>query len=574
MNLARPQSSTASVSSSTTLRPRNRRQTHEDEDETPSESSTAPNWVDGPALSSSSSKAHPPIPSTYLSRPARPDRDNNRSRSSSRFLGVPGLLGPQTTASNFLGSSWSSFSNFTSILIGTDSSRVSSPDRRRRGLNDTTHRNASAPPAQWGPSGAGEKQLGAGTREDRRAKVQAEKRKALLAANGHIIPDNSGRFKRRDSDERDRISVPPSQDDDKDALVYVHKVKAEDTLAGVTIKYNCQANIFRKANRLWPNDTIQVRKTVILPVDACSVRGRKIPEPDSLLALHNANQTGDTIPTPTVMQFPWGDLHDPPSNKETPLSSIPTSPSISVTYSNLEDSPWRHDSWVIIDGFPEAVEIARLSRKTLGYFPRSRRKSTTFSDLETPSASFDLTRTTNQNSPPQRQNKSRSSSGSYLTHTLQGPGGVGTMGKNVHSPGPAQDGLNKLFASHLPNLAPRSSFESLHSASSHGNGIETLSGAVEGWVRKLATKASHRIQPGTPGGGSGVGDLIELSEDVFEIGEDEDEGRRNTITSAGMNANAGSGVSAWTAEQERMLRERFPPRGRIVGEASRRGKSE
>ena len=145
------------------------------------------------------------------------------------------------------------------------------------------------------------------------------------------------------------------------------------------------------------------------------------------------------------------------------------------------------------------------------------------------------------------------------------------MGKNVKSPGPAQDGLNKLFAAHLPIVAPRSSFESEHSASSHPNGIENIGGAVEGWVRKLATKAAKTVQPPTPGGPSGVGDLIELSEDAFEIGndDDEDDGQRNTLT----NSNAASGVGAWSAEQERMLQERFPPRGRVIDKSHRRGKS-
>lgn len=447
---------------------------------------------------------------------------------------------------------------------------MSSPDKRRRGHDEAVHRNLSAPPAQWGPSGAANNNLGAGTREDRRAKVQAEKRKALLAAHGHVIPDNSGRYKRRGSDERNHASVPPGQDEDRDAMVYIHKVKPEDTLAGVMIKFNCPANVFRKANRLWPNDTIQVRKTVVLPVDACGVRGRRLSEPDSPSAFQDSKSTGEIMPTPTGTQAPWADLHDTPS--ETPLSSIPTSPSISVTFSNSEEPPWKHDAWVMIDGFTDAVEIARLSRRTLGYFPRSRRKSATFSDLETPSQSLDLPRGSFQSSPPRQKTKSRSSSGSYFAHQLQGPGGVGTMGKNVHSPGPAQDGLNKLFASHLPYVAPRSSFESLHSASSHGNGIENIGGAVEGWVRKLATKAAHKVQPGTHGGNSGVGNLIELSEDAFEIGEDEYDTRRNTITSA--SASAGSGVGAWSAEQERLLQERFARRGRVVGESSRRGKSE
>ena len=152
------------------------------------------------------------------------------------------------------------------------------------------------------------------------------------------------------------------------------------------------------------------------------------------------------------------------------------------------------------------------------------------------------------------------------------------MGKNVKSPGPAQDGLNKLFAAHLPNVAPRTSFESEHSTSSHGNsnGIENIGGAVEGWVRKLATKAAKTVQPPNPGGKSGIGDLIELSEDAFEVGDaDDDDGgddrrrRRNTLTSETM----AEGVGAWSQEQERMLQERFPPRGRVFGMGHRRGKS-
>ena len=404
--------------------------------------------------------------------------------------------------------------------------------------------------------------------------MQMKKRETLLAANGHVTPDTSGKFKRRDSDDWNHASAPPGENDDRDSLVYLHKVKPGDTLAGVMIKYNCQPNVFRKANRLWPNDSIQVRKTVVLPVDACGVKGRKIPESDTSFSLFGDGHTEEIMPTPTALHAPWSDLHEKPEYKETPVSSIPTSPSISISLSNPEEPFWKHDSWITIDGFVDAVEIARLSRRTLGYFPRSRRKSMTLSDLETPPPSLDLPRGNYQsNSPRGSKSKSRSSSGSYFAQHLQGPGGVGTMDKEVRSPGPAQDGLNKLFAARLPTVAPRASFESVASSSSHDYGIENVGGAIEGWVRKLANKAANTVQPPTPGARSGVGDLIELSEDAFEICDDEyaeDEGRRNTIT----NANTGSGVRAWSAEQERVLRDRFAPRRTVAGESPRRGKSD
>ena len=401
--------------------------------------------------------------------------------------------------------------------------------------------------------------------------VQAMKRETLLAS-GHITPDVSGRYKRRDSEEINHTSASPGVQDDMDALVYLHKVKPEDTLAGVTIRYSCQPNVFRQANRLWPNDSIQVRKTVILPVDACGVKGRKIQVP---LEHSSDGHTEEIMPTPTAFQSPWADLHDSPKEKGTPQSSIPTSPSLSISLSNPEEPPWKHDSWVMIDGFPDAVEIVRLTYKRLAYFPRSRRKSLTFSDIETPPASLDLPRGRYQSSPPRVQtSKPRSSSGCYLTHQLQGPGGVGTMGRDVRIPGPAQDGLNKLFATHLPGLAPRKSFESTNSSSSHGNGgIENVGGVIEGWMRKLATKAANSIQSPTPEGRSGVGDLIELSEDAFEVGDDdhaENEDSRFAIGSA----NGGSGVRARSAEQGLMLRDHFPPRGRVFEESPRGGKSD
>lgn len=144
------------------------------------------------------------------------------------------------------------------------------------------------------------------------------------------------------------------------------------------------------------------------------------------------------------------------------------------------------------------------------------------------------------------------------------------MGRNVRSPGPAQDGLNKLFAAHLPNVAPPPGQEyftpwapSLLEAGSGtsyqqgGSGAHTplggpgldlqeIGGAIEGWVRKVGTQASKLLsEPSTPGQGKrsavpvigavggDLGDLIELRDDAFEIGDDERErfGRSNASMS-------------------------------------------
>jgi hypothetical protein len=130
-------------------------------------------------------------------------------------------------------------------------------------------------------------------------------------------------------------------------------------------------------------------------------------------------------------------------------------------------------------------------------------------------------------------------------------------------PGPAEDPLNKMFAHHLPNMAPpgltpratpratpRVSTDSIRSSSSTGLG--EVGGAIEGWVRKLGGKAGTMSE----GFRERMGDLIELEgtgagDEEGAVAEegDGDGGETPTLT---MNAN-----------DEALLRERFPPRGRI-----------
>lgn len=376
-----------------------------------------------------------------------------------------------------------------------------------------------------------------------------------------------------------RGSISPAEPEDRDALVYLHRVKPEDTLAGVMIKYNCEPNAFRKANRLWPNDRIQIRKVVMLPVEACGVKGRKLqgiaPNPGFL----TEDPDEDFMPTPTANHAPWPSQPHTKSTQETPLSSIPSSPSISVTGPPEDSSepPWKHDSWVSIEGFPSAVEIARLPRRTLGFFPRSRRKSQSqsqsqshnpYSDTGTspPPSSLDLPRLSLQSNP---SNRHRSPSNSNHHHppssllNLHGPGGVGTLsGKDVRGPGPAPDKLNTLFAPHLPNVAPRDSFDSQRSDHSSSMGIENVGGKIEGWVRKMVDRAARSVQSPRSVSRSRDGEVFELT----DAGAEED----------GQGGGGGGATDirgeADDADDEglKTLEERFPPRGRVFGESARR----
>jgi LysM repeat protein len=357
--------------------------------------------------------------------------------------------------------------------------------------------------------------------------------------------DSLGRTKRRSSEDGSSASAPPEHANGRDALVYVHHVKPDDTLAGITIKYNIHPSALRRANRMWPNDRIQARKTILLPVDQCSVKGTRLNGSEDLYQLTQENN-----PFPTSIE----EVKTPVPTGRKRTESV----SSSCRSSYDPEAAWEHDSWVLLPNSKQPTEIARSSRRNLAFFPPARRKSHSYSDIDTPATSLDLSRAVKHEnsldqSKSERQRGARrfsNATNAYFPSYLAGPGGVGTMGKNVKSPGPAQDGLNKMFAGHLPNVAPPPNQVKLYlpeiptysdepciftpgltHAQSPAIKIENVGAAVEGWMRKMAAKASTALEPpadrggrdvASKGGPSGIGDLIEMAES-FEIGDDGEE---------------------------------------------------
>ncbi|MCJ1331973.1 hypothetical protein MMC10_008665 [Thelotrema lepadinum] len=650
------------------LRPRNRRLISV-EDDLPSIDlglSSAPLAASG-ISSTFASRASSPFSSLHPSRSSStqrvpPPRSQTVNRSTKKWnLGLPtpssgtfSLFSPKLWED-----SWSSIQGVATTLLGTDirdAPKSATLPRARKGLY-------YGGPAtdEWGPTISVERSLAAGSREDRQAQIQAKKREALLTANGHARRDASGRYKRKTSIDRadDFAPVDPSGD----ALVYLHHVQPGDTSAGLSIKYSCPEAILRKANRLWPNDSIQLRNIAYLPVDACGVRGKKIaaPEPSTLDSLSDGKNEEYTMPTPTPLSDDWSIPTTPKAAQQpnhTSTSTAATSPAISTTTNSLDTSPpYTHDSWVQILSFPSPTEIARLPRQTLGFFPPARRKSIPYTDTSasTPPPSspytsptlsparrrdstnlpYPTTTSTRPFSPirprPSSHHQAKSRTNSTATNPahahalfashLHGPGGVGSLSSSSFGPGPAQDKLNQIFAPHLPDVAPRVSFESVGSGISTstgtGTGLEQLGGKVEGWVRRMARRAGEGIDGrgmGIGGGGRGGGrgeegsggiggrDLIELVEgwDMGGAGGGgggygregrgrEREGERGERPGgsggdegAGVNVGVGMergrkgggreeavGLSRDRDDEEARLAERFPVRGRVFGEVKR-----
>lgn len=518
-----------------------------------------------------------PIPQKHPSRVSSGGKGNgnanaggSRARGSGRPVG--GLLAPTNEAGKGgrgspvgVGgiwdggwmSSWSALQGIaSSVLGGTEG----------EGRKSSTERNT------WGPEALPKQHdggIGLGSTAERDAIVRRKKMTRVLEGRDERpnMLDTNGNYKQRTSMEDQRPRTPQ---DDTDALVYIHHVQSNDTLAGVVLRYSCQPAIFRKANRFWPNDSIQVRKIVVLPVDACAVKGRPCDPPSvdgygiDLLA-----------PTPGVEEAP------PFPNTTWPEPSS-THNKTSAARSEVDENPWVHVRWVLLDSSPHSkpVEIGRMPRKTLGYFPPRRRKSqASISTISTPRVSSDFPRLSQSlsqtsidpigsaaSTPPRQPSNfgSRPSiPGSYFPPSpmissvrsrresvseaagrlswLQGPGGVGTLGKNVRKPGPGNDGMNSWVKRHIPGLAiddlPSTSvlgaetahfgfseelasiaegpaFNNSNNATGstavlgpNGLGLENAAAAIEGWVRRMAVKG-----PVTPKAGirSSEPDLIEL----------------------------------------------------------------
>lgn len=99
--------------------------------------------------------------------------------------------------------------------------------------------------------------------------------------------------RRRKRAETSTSPPPPQKDPDADALVYVFPVSATDTLERVVLVFDTTAAAVRRANGLWPGDSIQARKELVVPVEGCGVKGLPLPEDPAAVADHPP-------PTPSI----------------------------------------------------------------------------------------------------------------------------------------------------------------------------------------------------------------------------------------------------------------------------------
>ncbi|KAJ0388251.1 hypothetical protein COL922a_000513 [Colletotrichum nupharicola] len=301
----------------------------------------------------------------------------------------------------------------------------------RRGVN-SLKRDYSTPPRKapiaWGPeppptSRPGHQDIAAGSLAEREAALKAARTASVLQShegvNGGL--DVTGKYKRRNSDEIARDNI---QDEEvQDQLVYIHHVQPTDTYAGIVLKYRCREDAFRKANGLWSRD-IQVRKWLAIPVDACEVKGRPC-EPPS----HDGQAVDLLAPTPELRIGHGHNSLTSDHSQPVDFFSLPTTNGLAdAKNEEPEDPPWTHVRWVTLDSNPNPVEIARVSRRSIGYFPPRRKKSlrSAASTLSTPRHSLDasgfaagFTESPEQTKQPEHQAKSAEHTGKVDASFLQ-----------------------------------------------------------------------------------------------------------------------------------------------------------
>ncbi|KAI0444784.1 hypothetical protein F4803DRAFT_510478 [Xylaria telfairii] len=593
----------AGVDNPTVVRSRNRKALHA--------SSAAANASGSPSgQSPSPRRAVSPMPSARL--------PNTKFQSG----GLASPLNGTFSRGLFEGSwapNWSSVQDFaTSLLDGGYSSEPSRPNSRNgagsqpksfwKGLGGMNALKNKASET-WGPVPLSDSRpapgdIATGSLAEREAQLMARKKASVLEShdgvNGGL--DITGQYKRRNSDENIRsVSQPVIEE----FLVYLHHVQPTDTYAGIILRYRCMEHAFRKINGLWSRDNIQVRKHLLIPVDACEIKGRPCDPPSfhSRKVDHLAMTPQDSSVSNLDRSIPGSQrLHDDyfgSFNGKTP---------------EADERPWSHVRWVKLDSLQEPAEIVRVKRTAVGYFPPRRKKSIhTVSALSTPRQSLELSKAASNNSEgfespggissrrqsnisarPTASSLSLGSPGSGRSRGnslgqmegvpawMRKPGGVGSMGRSVKAPGPATDSFSTWVNKRVPgfNVDSLPSMSVMGSETAHfgfsktaeetsgivespfedscdavapaqnNMGLEQAAASIETWLRGAWAK-----RPSTPILGSLRKPVDDL--DLIELADTSDDGRTiNTSFGSLLDQNSHASTSRSNGEGATSLRGR------------------
>ena len=137
--------------------------------------------------------------------------------------------------------------------------------------------------------------------------------------------------------------------------VYLHHVRNADSIPLILLAYAISATELRRANRMWPTDSIHFRKTLYLPVEECGAK----PEPCSPPPKSDDSRSDmcNTSNTPLSLRAETGDW--PAKTYDRTI--------LDLDAENLRTEA-EPEEWVKIPGIGP-VQIVLLPARKLSYFP-------------------------------------------------------------------------------------------------------------------------------------------------------------------------------------------------------------
>lgn len=182
-------------------------------------------------------------------------------------------------------------------------------------------------------------------------------------------------------------------DPDEEVDVVVHTVASGESMAGIALRYGIELAALRRANKLWPSDSLHLRTQLFVPLDACRAsrdawivrdeggatlvrrraaasEGRRSGEADDSATASPRTLNGNTpLSSPGTERGDPADALDTISTSPTAnrTSSISTSPTATRT-SNLNGNS---NGAAGLEHIP--LQVARVPASQLRFFPQQRR---------------------------------------------------------------------------------------------------------------------------------------------------------------------------------------------------------
>ncbi|RIA95969.1 Carbohydrate-Binding Module Family 50 protein [Glomus cerebriforme] len=235
-------------------------------------------------------------------------------------------------------------------------------------------------------------------------------------------------------------------DNNKKKMVIVHEVKPIDTIAGVALFYGIELSILKKANKLWTNDSIHLRKFLYIPIDQCSIIDdeTKVVIQDDHISIKTNRTFSDNIIRPSISpnsatstpftiyerellfctlpehaDYVNNDYNHSLHSRQTSHTSTPSTWSITSSTSSISSTTSSNNNNA--NNFTRA-EIQQLPADQLTYFP-SRRMCLPSNSSQTPPDIPLITPTLPSLSPVSHSNRHK------LHHSLSFP--LPTMKQNL-----------------------------------------------------------------------------------------------------------------------------------------------